>query len=57
MRGRAWLAGLAAAPLGPLAATAALAQAPVRFLVTESGTMPLARVERQPGGAMRLVDS
>lgn len=56
MRGRAWLAGLAAALLGPLAATAALAQAPVRFLVTESATMPLARVERQPGGAMRLVD-
>lgn len=52
MRRRALLASLAAALLGP--AVAAADEAPVRFLVTESATLPLALVERQPGGAMRL---
>lgn len=56
MRARAWFASLAAALCVPGAVGAAPAEAPVRFLVTESATMPLARIERQPDGTMRLVD-
>lgn len=56
MRARAWLARLAVALCAPGAVTAGPADVPVRFLVTESATMPLARIERQPDGAMRLVD-
>lgn len=57
MRRRTGLAAMAVALLTAVAARAAPAdEAPVRFLVTESATMPLARVERQAGGAMRLVD-
>lgn len=52
----AWSVGLLAA-LGALPALGVPpAEPPVRFLVTESATLPLARVERQAGGTMRLVD-
>lgn len=43
--------------LGPIAASAqAESAAPVRFMVTESATMPLALIERDAGGVPRLVD-
>lgn len=52
-----WLLMAGLIGLGPIAAAAqAESAAPVRFMVTESATMPLALIERDAGGVPRLVD-